>query len=163
VNKRGQVRHKPYSGNGQEFNTGLYNTTGTYEFRWDGERLMSDLQEKYTALAEKITKKEIQLGLDALSNEERQFYLVEELLAELNNGGFDQYFTNSSGQNWSETLSVLEKLGFKSLAKLGKKAHAIYESDQDEDDKLDQLDELDSKFYEIDETEIYKKLLSLFS
>ncbi len=127
---------------------------------------MSDTQEKYTALAEKITKKEIQLGLDTLSNEERQLYLVEELLAELNNGGFDQYFTNSSGQNWSETLSVVEKLGFKSLAKLGKKAHAIYESDQDEDDKADQLDELDSKFYEMDETgydKIYKKLLSLFS
>lgn len=127
---------------------------------------MSDTQEKYNALAEKITDKEIEFGLDALSERERQFYLVGELLEELNNGGFDQYFSNSSGHNWTETLTVLENLGFKSLAKLGKKAHVIYESEKDEDDKLEKLDELDNQFFEMDETEydkIYKKLLSLFS
>lgn len=34
---------------------------------------------------------------------------IEELEVEVNNGGFNQYFFNSSGQNCFETLKVLKK------------------------------------------------------
>ncbi|UWY29966.1 DMP19 family protein [Flavobacterium sp. TR2] len=34
---------------------------------------------------------------------------IEELEAEVNNGGFNQYFFNSSGQNCFETLKALKK------------------------------------------------------
>ncbi len=37
--------------------------------------------------------------------------LVEELEAEVNNGGFDQYFFNSSGENAAAVIGALDKIG----------------------------------------------------
>jgi hypothetical protein len=124
---------------------------------------MSNKEEKYLELSDKIQAKESEVGIEGLNNNERQFYLVDSLLMELNNGGFDQYFSNSSGEFWGETLNVLEKLGLTFLAGLGKKANKIYQSNKSEDDKLDKLSELNDEFYELEYEETYKKLVSLFS
>lgn len=124
---------------------------------------MSNAEESCIALSEKIQNKESKVGLNGLNDSEKQFYLVDNLLMQLNNGGFDQYFTNSTGQYWNDTVSVLERLDLQLLVELGKKAKAIFDSDEDEDDKLDQLSELDNVFYdELDYDEVYEKLLSLF-
>ena len=37
--------------------------------------------------------------------------LIEALEAEVNNGGFDQYFYNSAGDNTAETIQALETIG----------------------------------------------------
>jgi hypothetical protein len=47
---------------------------------------------------------------------------IEELDMEVNNGGFNQYFFNSSGQNCFETLRELRKLGKNKKAELLEKA-----------------------------------------
>lgn len=44
--------------------------------------------------------------------------LTEQLLAEVNNGGFDQYFFNSSGDNAEETIHALEIIGATKTAAL---------------------------------------------
>lgn len=122
------------------------------------------IEEKYYEVSDKIQEKEIEFGLESLSDNERQFYLVDSLLMELNNGGFDQYFSNSIGEYWDETFNVLVNLGLTYLAGLGKKANKIYRSNKSEDDKLDELSELDDGFYEeMEYEETYKKLLSLLS
>lgn len=47
---------------------------------------------------------------------------IDELEMEVNNGGFNQYFINSSGQNCYETLKALKKNGKLKTAKLLEKA-----------------------------------------
>jgi hypothetical protein len=49
--------------------------------------------------------------LENLSEPQKLFYLVQNLEREVNNGGFEQYFYNSSGDNAQETLSALAEIG----------------------------------------------------
>ncbi|MEL4428856.1 DMP19 family protein [Shewanella mangrovisoli] len=48
--------------------------------------------------------------------------LVDELEAEINNGGLDQYFFNSAGDYTEETIQALVKIGAKHTAEIVKKA-----------------------------------------
>lgn len=81
---------------------------------------MSNAEERCIALSKEIQNKESKVGLNGLNDSEKQFYLVDSLLMQLNNGGFDQHFTNSTGQYWNETVSVLERLDLQLLS-LGKR------------------------------------------
>ena len=44
--------------------------------------------------------------------------LIEELETEINNGGFDQFFFNSSGENTKETIKALKLVGAKHTAQI---------------------------------------------
>ena len=48
--------------------------------------------------------------------------LIDELEAEINNGGFDQFFFNSAGDYTEETIEALIKIGAPSTAEIVKKA-----------------------------------------
>lgn len=50
-------------------------------------------------------------GWDALTTVERHVCAVEMLDAEVNNGGFDQYYFNSSGNSWQDALAGLAAIG----------------------------------------------------
>lgn len=50
-------------------------------------------------------------NISALTDEERVFFIVMELEAEVTNGGFDQYLFNSSGEFANELLSSLYTVG----------------------------------------------------
>ena len=66
---------------------------------------------------------------EALSNlnpPERTVYLVEELQAEVMNGGFDQYFFNSSGDHWEDAVIACETIGAVQTADLLRKAALAY-------------------------------------
>jgi hypothetical protein len=52
--------------------------------------------------------------------------LVEELEAEVNNGGFDQYFFNSSGRNAAGTLEALRAIGAQQTADIVRGACAKF-------------------------------------
>jgi len=81
----------------------------------------------------KYNEKESKNGIEGLSQNERNFYLVDSLLMELNNGGFDQYFLNWTGEYWKETVSILDYLGISFLSNLVKKANEIYRSGKSEE------------------------------
>lgn len=49
--------------------------------------------------------------IDTLTPSQRYFYLNQSLEREVNNGGFDQYFLNSSGDNAHDTLDSLKAIG----------------------------------------------------
>jgi len=91
---------------------------------------------------------------------------IGELEREVNNGGLNQYFFNSSGQNCFETMRALKRTGKMETAKILERAinlinpenlteeeiieklreHSVLELDDDKtNEKLDSLDEL---FYE---------------
>jgi hypothetical protein len=53
---------------------------------------------------------------------QRTFALVWELESEVNNGGFHQYFFNSSGRHGPDAAAVLEQIGAANCAELARRA-----------------------------------------
>lgn len=89
--------------------------------------------------------------MDVLSAPERVFYIAQSLEMEVNNGGFSQFFYNSSGDFSGELVAALTEIGALKTAEICKKALAAYgrELPADRDERCDLLDELESD--EIDE------------
>jgi Domain of unknown function (DUF4375) len=50
-------------------------------------------------------------SLDKLSGPQKAFYYNQELEREINNGGFEQYFSNSAGSYAHETVDYLNAIG----------------------------------------------------
>ncbi len=100
-------------------------------------------------------------------------YLINELESEVNNGGFLQFFTNSSGKYTNETIESLELIGANKTKNLLEKAveimlkhnestenlnrkinsrelYKIFETSEIYDNEIlmKELNDLDSKFYE---------------
>lgn len=46
-------------------------------------------------------------GFEGLPHGDRLYYLLSVLTGEVHNGGFDQFFSNSSGKHYAETVSAL--------------------------------------------------------
>ena len=59
---------------------------------------------------------------DKLSEAERVIFVIREVEAEVNNGGFSQYFFNSSGAFAGEIVSAFETVGAHEIAAICKKA-----------------------------------------
>ena len=57
-----------------------------------------------------------------LTDQQKLFYLNQNLEREINNGGFNQYFCNSSGDNSHETILSLKAIGADQTADILQKA-----------------------------------------
>jgi hypothetical protein len=60
--------------------------------------------------------------IEKLSDAEKTFFICTQLESEVNNGGFSQYFYNSSGDFANETLSSLTDIGANKTADIYSKA-----------------------------------------
>jgi hypothetical protein len=60
--------------------------------------------------------------IEKLSDAEKTFYFCTQLESEVNNGGFSQYFYNSSGDFANEALSSLNAIGANKTADIYRKA-----------------------------------------
>jgi hypothetical protein len=65
-------------------------------------------------------------GFEALSEAEQTVYCLDALEREVNNGGFSQFFFNSSGDTALETVSALERLGARHTAGLVRRAVSVF-------------------------------------
>jgi hypothetical protein len=72
---------------------------------------IEDVHERYLEMGSYLTDKAIELGEDSYTEQERVIRLVWNLESEVNNGGFDQYFFNSTGDFAAETLVHLKAMG----------------------------------------------------
>lgn len=84
-------------------------------------------------------------GFDALTEPERIAYCVDALEREVNNGGFFQFFENSSGDTAVETVAALEAIGAASAAQLVRRAIAAFPGGTppvDRDQRLAILDDM---------------------
>lgn len=120
-----------------------------------------DYPESYEQVSEKYDKS----GFESLAEEERTVYVVWWLEAEVNNGGFHQYFWNSSSDRANEALAEFEKVGAIKTAALLKSAMTIAFGDESPinrsarqalleingESKLEKLGKLDMDFYEYNE------------
>ncbi len=97
-----------------------------------------------------------------LSDEERVFYFNTQLESEVNNGGFSQFFYNSSGDFANETLNSLNAIGAVQTASIYKKAllalGSVLPKDRDKREELldkiltdavgEILNECDAEFFQ---------------
>ena len=71
---------------------------------------------------------------------------VESMEREVNNGGFEQFFTNSSGEYAPALVSALEQIGTPETADVARRAVSAWASQS-----LDELGECDSAYYDLKE------------
>ena len=60
--------------------------------------------------------------MDKLTEQQKQFYFNQSLEREINNGGFNQYFLNSSGNYAHKTIQSLQTIGAHKTADILQKA-----------------------------------------
>lgn len=107
----------------------------------------------------------------ALPQEIRAIYTTWEVDAEVNNGGFNQYFWNSSGQFRHEAIAGYELIGAGQHAALLREAVAIYEKEEarlkkykdkgtleafSESYKENPLNPLDDRFFKMDDAGVMR-------
>ena len=113
---------------------------------------LTDTNDFVVAMTEHLDNK-TQYGEDmsALSEAERIFYITQTLEMEVNNGGFSQFFYNSSGNFSNELVSAFTAIGANVTATICQKAISAFGRDipVDSDEREKMLDELESD--EIDE------------
>ena len=102
---------------------------------------------------------------DELTEPQKSFYYNQDLEREINNGGFNQYFCNTSGDNAHETVLSLKEIGANKTADILQQAidqfpNKMVPKDRDERTKIvEQIeetanevwDELDQKFYKYED------------
>lgn len=64
-------------------------------------------------------------GWSGITGPQRQVLVIRELIDEVCNGGFMQYFANSSGSRWRDALAALKEIGAEKDHALLKRAAAI--------------------------------------
>ena len=125
---------------------------------------IEDPSDFVTALSQYIGKKcRYGENMSILSEPERIFYVGQLLEMEVNNGGFSQFFFNSSGDFANEIVSAFAEIGAVKTAKICKKAVSIYSgavpADRNDrenafietEEKLTVLEECDDAFFKYHE------------
>ena len=113
---------------------------------------IQDINSFIVVLSEYVSDKcECGENLEALSLPERVFYITQSLEMEVNNGGFSQFFYNSSGNLSNELVHAFTEIGAEATAAICKRALDAFgqELPPDQDERQQLLDELESD--EIDE------------
>lgn len=144
------------------------NADATEQFlqEYSGESVaeLIDLASKYRidsivlAFEEAISKK------NNINDTERTILAIEALEREVNNGGYDQFFTNSSSEFASVIVDALKRIGCPRTAEITQKAidalgitgaitrDALDSAMEDEDEqRTERLDECDDLYYEGEE------------
>lgn len=129
------------------------------------------MAQEYPASYDAVSEKYDAVGFTSLTEKERVTYTIWWLEAEVNNGGFHQYFWNSAGDHAAIALKSLNNIGATKTASLLQQAIGVAFNGKlpssrlerqdkleiDEDSKMERLGELDSEFYEYSEN-FYKMI-----
>ena len=77
---------------------------------------VEDPAERMVLLFEQVQRRLGAVGFDGLSATEVLVFCTWDFVNEVDNGGFDQFFANSSGDRAEETLAALRAIGATSSA-----------------------------------------------
>jgi hypothetical protein len=90
-----------------------------------------------------IEKRVARYGYSKLSTAEKTIYTVWWLEAEVNNGGFDQYFFNSAGDNARDVPEAFSRIGAPQTAALVRKAIALFPPPGPSPDRATRIQQLE--------------------
>ncbi len=116
----------------------------------------------YFALLWRIGQKIDRNGWDHLTDTERRLVAVQALEGEVLNGGFDQYFFNSTGNDAEVALAGLKDIGAKIAASLLERAMAVFPGGRPPADRqqrwkaMDQIKSSSKPVWEKCDDEFYK-------
>jgi hypothetical protein len=129
------------------------------------EALKMEQNDAVIAISQILWNKVEARSFNSLTDAEKNFFAVDYLISEVNNGGFDQYFFNSSGEYANEALLGLKKIGAIKTASILQNSFSIFPDhkvpknrqerwnlmEKNKAKKQKVLDDLDNKFYEYPE------------
>lgn len=81
-------------------------------------------------------------GLAALTQPQRRYSAVKALDLEVRNGGFSQYFFNSSGDEWKSALAALEAMGSKERLELLQQALSKFDKSSPSESRNRRMEQL---------------------
>ena len=100
--------------------------------------------------------------IEKLNSSQRTFLFVENLEREINNGGFNQFYFNSSGDFSQETLNALLEIGAEKTAKVVENANSEFDNGNvpkdrtERQNKLELIEEKAEENWEKCDTEFYE-------
>lgn len=77
-------------------------------------------------VSDRVFDRYAKIGYDKLAQPEKVFVCIWGLEGEVNNGGLDQYYFNSSGDHALDAVSSLEAIGAKHTADVIRQANALF-------------------------------------
>lgn len=81
--------------------------------------------------------------IDGLNESQKVLLIVENLEREINNGGFHQFYFNSSGNYANETIDALTKIGANKTVEIVKKANLEFKKGVVPKDRVKRQNELE--------------------
>jgi hypothetical protein len=82
-------------------------------------------------------------GFDALPHGDRLYYLINVLQGEVHNGGFEQFFSNSSGDRYAQTVAALTEVSDHACLRLLQAAKlALFSDDEVPTDQAARFDRM---------------------
>ncbi len=93
-------------------------------------------------LSDQIQHKISKSGFASLTDEEKTFHYIGWLDAEVNNGGFEQYFFNSAGDHAQDAIEALKSVGAAHTARLVQEAMMAFPSGVAQRDRAERQNEL---------------------
>ncbi|MGH9856787.1 MAG: DMP19 family protein [Acidobacteriota bacterium] len=96
------------------------------------------------ALSDRVFDRFANVGFTGLTEAEQTFFCIVSLDGEVNNGGFDQFFFNSSGDYSLPTLPALQRIHADYTANLFKQALSTFKNgapNADREQRWKQMDE----------------------
>jgi hypothetical protein len=124
--------------------------------------MTADRNRSLIGLSENPNSAYMKIDFDDQTKAEQVFHLIWELEAEVNNGGFGQYFSNSSGEQAHQVVTALETIGADATADIARRAiEIVFGSESPARDtkrrqamvaqlppsKLEELNECDDSFF----------------
>jgi hypothetical protein len=112
------------------------------------------------AFEQAMDQKASRFGIDKLTAEERVILAVEALEREVNNGGYDQFFVNSSREYASIIVDALRRIGCPKTAEITQKALRLVQNtpitneetedgmSEENDQRAEALGKCDSLYFE---------------
>ena len=87
---------------------------------------MSDIENYLIGISDQLCPLSWDGGFANLSKAEQVFVAVWELEAEINNGGFSQYYWNSAGDQGALVPDALETIGAPTMAGIVRRTNALF-------------------------------------
>ena len=109
---------------------------------------VADETDSFLQITDVIYDKEADNGFDSLNDAEKTVFCLDQLLREMENGGFVQFIHHEAGAKAEDTLEALERIKAPVSAGLLDQIIALFPDGAvpaDEDDRIDAFDQIESE------------------
>ena len=109
---------------------------------------VADETDSFLQISDVIYEKESEVGYDDLNEAEKTVYCLDQLLREMENGGFVQFIHHEAGARAEDTLEALERIKAKTSAEVLARIISFFDGGKvpaDEDDRIDAFDQIESE------------------